>query len=151
MNKRATPYQQAIKRPAMHALFGASVLGGLVLACMLLATMPSTTAAQGFGDLGPGLPRAVNEQEIRRIIEVARESGFSEEQVAEITIEDENGNVVHALEYLLRIERERAERLAREEALRNKRYLTVQDVFSELRESESRDLDQLRKQYILTQ
>ena len=134
-------------------LLGALAIGGLAL-FGLLAVLPGTAHAQNFAPapapLG-SIPQAVSVDEIRRIIQVAREAGFTEEQVAEITIEDQNGNVVRALEYLERLEREQAERLAREKALREKRYLTVQDVFAELREHEGKDLDVLRERYILTQ
>lgn len=88
---------------------------------------------EGFYDL----------EELERIFEVARESGFSEEELRQITIEDA-GEQINAWEYLQkRREREAAE-AAREKERREKVYLTVKEIVDELNEDRAGDLSELR-------
>lgn len=88
--------------------------------------------------------------ELRRLLEVARESGFSEAEVRKITIED-NGKLINAWEYLQELEREK--RMA-EEKLRDdlaRRFLTIPDVFERLKEDEEADLNKIRNQLIISE
>ena len=82
--------------------------------------------------------------ELRRLLELARESGFSEEQVRNITVEDEEGNTINAFKVIEDIERCRREEKARLEEIQNRKYLTPQDVFKELDGGQKKDLKDLR-------
>ena len=88
-------------------------------------------------------------EELERLIQIARESGFSQEEIAEITIED-NGKVINALEYLeaQKIKRRLADEKAREKAA--KKYLTIQDILRELAKDTQGDIDQLRDESVFT-
>ncbi len=82
-------------------------------------------------------------QELIRLIEIARESGFTEDEIKEITIED-HGRVIKALEYYNKVMEQRAQR---EKALKdreNRVYLTVDDILKELAAKEPADLKKLR-------
>lgn len=94
---------------------------------------------EGFYDL----------EELERLIQIARESGFSQEEIAEITIED-NGKVINALEYLeaQKIKRRLADEKAREKAA--KKYLTIQDILRELAKDTQGDIEQLRDESVFT-
>jgi hypothetical protein len=85
-------------------------------------------------------------QELLRLIEAARQAGLTEEQIRELTLQDEEGNSINAWEYLqAQLEQKRKlEALEHEE--RTKVYLTVRDVFADLRKHEAEDLNQLREQ-----
>lgn len=114
--------------------------------------------------------RAVNLGELKRLLEVARESGFSEEEIHKITIED-NGRLLKAARatgfskedvrevlsggnerliivwrFLLLLEAKRKLDAERLKELKEKRYLTVQDFLSDLRKGEPKDLDALRRE-----
>ncbi len=82
--------------------------------------------------------------ELRRLLEIARESGFSDEEVKKITVEDESGNVINAWEYLQALERKRREEEARLAEIRSRVYLTPKDVHKELDSSQPEDLTDLR-------
>ena len=59
-------------------------------------------------------------EELRRLLELARESGFSEDQVRRITVEDAEGITINAFKVIQDIDRcrrEAEERLAEEEQL----------------------------------
>ncbi len=95
--------------------------------------------SQGFYDL----------QELIRLIEIARESGFTEQQIREITIEDQ-GRVINAWEYLQEIQ---ARRAAEEQRIREREsrvYLTVQDVVDDLIKMEHEDLHKLRESLLFS-
>jgi hypothetical protein len=81
---------------------------------------------------------------LRRLIELARDSGFTEQQLREITVEDEHGNVVNAQAFLEDYEKRKKEQDAREAAERNKVYLSPKDLIKELDKKQPEDLDKLR-------
>ena len=102
----------------------------------LLAAAPALTQeerAEGFR----------NVEELKRLLEVARESGFSEQELREITIED-NGKIINVWEYLEEVERQKRLAAERRKAQREKVYYTVQDIFADLDKEEPADLTQLR-------
>ncbi|HKI97259.1 MAG TPA: hypothetical protein VKB51_02175 [bacterium] len=82
--------------------------------------------------------------ELRRLIDLARDSGFTEEQLHQITVEDEHGNVVNALDFLKAYDKHKKEEAARQEAERKKVYLSPQDILNELDKEQPKDLDKLR-------
>ncbi|MFI5400619.1 MAG: hypothetical protein ACHQZQ_06175 [SAR324 cluster bacterium] len=86
--------------------------------------------------------------ELETLIEAARKAGLTEEQIRQITVIDEEGRSINAWEYL----QSQIEAKRKQEALeleeRTKVYLTVPDVFADLRKREPQDLELLRKQLI---
>lgn len=114
----------------------AALLGiGSVLGLMVAAPVQSQQVEQeGFR----------NVVELRRLMEVAREAGFSDEEMREITIEDNEGNIVNVWKYLEEIERKKRLEAEKRKAQEEKIYLTVQDVFTELKKDEPADLTRLR-------
>lgn len=108
---------------------------GSVLGLMVAAPVQSQQVEQeGFR----------NVVELRRLMEVAREAGFSDEEMREITIEDNEGNIVNVWKYLEEIERKKRLEAEKRKAQEEKIYLTVQDVFTELKKDEPADLTRLR-------
>lgn len=86
--------------------------------------------------------------ELKRLLELARESGFTEEQLKNITVEDESGNTVNAWDFLQEIERRRKEEADRLAAERARVYLTPHDVFKELDGKQRQDIDTLREKML---
>ena len=81
--------------------------------------------------------------DLKRLIQVARESGFTESEIREITIEF-NGELINAWDFLQEMERQRLEaqrRVAEEEA---KQFLTIQDIFADLDTNDQQETTQLR-------
>jgi DNA-binding transcriptional MerR regulator len=141
----------------MRRLAGKAVLA---LAALLCAGTLAAQAPQreGFYDI----------EELRRLLEVARESGFTEQELREITIEDDGGFVKAAREagfseeeisrmtadgdptrlnvwgYLQVIEKRKKLAAEKLKAQREKVYLTVQDIFAEMEKNEPADLTKLR-------
>jgi len=89
--------------------------------------------------------------ELRRLIDLARESGFSDEQVREITVEDEAGHTVNAYAFLEAYDRRIKEDAARIAAEQNKIYLSPKDVMKELDKKQPQDLNQLRDKMLFVE
>ncbi|MDH5752377.1 MAG: hypothetical protein OEZ59_08170 [Deltaproteobacteria bacterium] len=87
--------------------------------------------------------------ELKRMIQMARESGFTEEQVREITIEDTDGTQVNAWKYIKNYELYMKLQQSRQEEERNKVYLTPQDVITELNGKQNGEIDSLRENLLL--
>lgn len=96
---------------------------------------------EGFYDVG----------ELRRILQVARESGMTEEQVRQITIEDPDGNVINAWAYLRALEARREAEAKRRRELLNRDYLTVQDMLDELNADQREEVDRLRDELLFVE
>ena len=115
-----------------------------------LASLLCFGAAFGLLSASPALTQEVkkegfrNVEELKRLLAVAREAGFSEKEMREITIEDGEGNVINVWDYLEEIERQKRLEAERLKARKEKKYLTVQDVFADMRKGEPADLTQLR-------
>ena len=92
----------------------------------------------------PQIKGEYNIDELRRLIDLARESGFSDEQVRDITVEDESGNSIRAYEFLQAYDRRQKEEAARIAAVQKKVYLSPKDVMKELDQKQPQDLNQLR-------
>jgi DNA-binding transcriptional MerR regulator len=115
----------------LAALLGiCSVLGLMVAA----PVQTQQVEQEGFRDV----------VELRRLMEVAREAGFSDEEMREITIEDDEGNIINVWKYLEEVERKKRLEAEKRKAQQEKIYLTVQDVFTELQKDEPDDLTRLR-------
>jgi|SRR5579863_1873887 len=85
-------------------------------------------------------------QDLMSLIESARQSGMTENQIRQLTLIDEDGNSINAYEYLQSQEAAKRKQEAFEREQRTKVYLTVPDVFADLRKGEAQDLDTLREQ-----
>jgi hypothetical protein len=152
-------------RPRISRIPRAAVIGVLLPALWLalaLPALPLPAMAQGAaqGDAAEKLnldalqQEDLNQgfydlQELIRLIEIARESGFSEEQIREITIEDQ-GRVINAWEYLKEIQARRAAEEQRIREQESRVYLTVQDVVEDLMKMEQKDLHQLRESLLFS-
>lgn len=103
-------------------------------------------------DLGQeALPTIAGQYDInqlKRLIEIAQESGFTEEQIKEITVEDENGNLQKAWEFIQDHERRKKAEEERLAAIRAKKYLAPHDVMKELDEKQPKDIDDLREKML---
>ncbi len=128
-----------------------------------LAISLAGTAAQGQEEKREGF---YNVEELKRLLEVARESGFTEKEMREITIEDEGNRLlevaqkfgftekemheitdkggINVWDFLKLMERKKRERAAQAKAQQEKVYLTVQDVFDEMEKDLPKDLSKLR-------
>jgi len=82
--------------------------------------------------------------ELERLFQIAKESGFGEEELRQIAIEDEQGKTVNAWDYLQEMRRRRSLKDRSSQERLQKIYLTVQDVLAELRRREKEDLKDLR-------
>ncbi|MCZ6473965.1 MAG: hypothetical protein O6934_11045 [SAR324 cluster bacterium] len=105
-----------------------------------LAISLAGTAAQGQEEKKEGF---YNVEELKRLLEVARESGFTEKEMREITIED-GDKVINVWDFLKELERKKRERAAKTKAQQEKVYLTVQDVIDEMEKDLPMDLSKLR-------
>jgi hypothetical protein len=139
----AAPRGEPPRPGALRARLATRLLLPLMAAALLAllgAALPVSSQTQA--------PRAApirqSIEEVRRLIEVAKEAGLTEEQIRQITIEDEFGNVINAWDYLQQIEQRRQAELARRKAELSRVYLTPQDILKELRANERADLDALR-------
>lgn len=130
-----------MKRPR---IIGWMVVTVLALGIGLGIGATQLTAAEE--DVPEGL---VNLQELIRLIEIARESGFTEEEIEDITIED-HGRVIKALEYYNQILAQRARKQKEIEERLSRVYFTVEDIIKELVALEPGDLKKLREDLVVT-
>ena len=126
------------------------VAGGVMLACaspVLLAQEPPRPAgaAQELLERTEGF---YDTDQLERLFQIARESGFSEQEIREITIEDEQGKSVNAWDYLQDVKRRRSMRDKADQEKLKKIYITVQDILSDLRRREKDDLLKLRDESV---
>ena len=91
----------------------------------------------------------LNIDELKRLIQTAREAGFTDAQIQDITVEDPDGHVVKAWAYIQEYERRKKEEEARKEAERKKVYLTPQDITAELDKKQTQEIEQLRDKLLL--
>lgn len=85
-----------------------------------------------------------NIDELKRLLEIAEESGFTEEQLRNVTVEDEQGNVINAWTFIRDYEKKKKEEEARLAAERAKKYLTPHDIMAELDGKQPHDIEDLR-------
>lgn len=121
---------------------------------LLLAALAGNVAWMGHGakaqesvcaSLATRVFDTYDVDELKRMLELARESGFSEEEVRQITVEDDEGNTINAFKVINDIERCRREETERLAAERARVYLTPHDIFKELDGGQKKDLKDLRK------
>jgi plasmid stabilization system protein ParE len=85
-------------------------------------------------------------RELESLLKAARDAGFPEEEVREITLQ-RDGKIVNAYEFLEQEKRKTARIESRRLEYRD-RYLTVQDIMSEMKSQESVKLDRLREDMV---
>ena len=131
---------------------------GLLLAFTLLflgesALLPTPLHAQSIADLDEKARRLERERkqfvmELETLLSAAKDSGFSEDELKAITI-NQKGKTIVVWEYL---EQERIrEKLRKARKFKPRdRYLTVLDVTNELKSRERLQLDDLRERTVFT-
>ncbi len=87
-------------------------------------------------------------QELQQLVDAAMNSGFTEEEIRDITV-DRDGKTILVWEFLEQ-EKIRAERLASQRFEPKDRYLTVTDITEELEMREPSRLDELRQDTTFT-
>ena len=83
-------------------------------------------------------------EQLERLFMIAKESGFGEEELRRITLEDEKGKTVNAWAYLQEMKQGNKVKDQGAQDRLQKIFLTVQDVLAELHRREKEDLKDLR-------
>ena len=87
-------------------------------------------------------------KEMQALLAAAQKSGFSENQIKEITV-TRNGEQVHVWDFLENEKlRQKKDALAKNKFVPRERYLTVMDITNELESSETLELDALKDRSI---
>lgn len=86
-------------------------------------------------------------QDMKNLLNVAQQAGFTEEEVKQITIE-QDGEVINVWNFVQQ-ENSRKQTSQKEDQA-PKRYLTIQDITKELMSHEDKKLNQLRKKLVLS-
>ena len=113
------------------------LLAAALLCNGLPAALGQELSQEGFYDI----------DELERLIDVARESGFTQKDIEEITIQDE-GREINAWEFLQNMKRKRALERERARAQSTKIYLTIQGILADLAKEKKDDLSTLRDETI---
>ena len=113
------------------------LLAAALLCSGLPAALGQELSQEGFYDI----------DELERLIDVARESGFTQKDIEEITIQDE-GREINAWEFLQNMKRKRALERERARAQSTKIYLTIQGILADLAKEKKDDLSTLRDETI---
>jgi hypothetical protein len=129
----------------------AGVILVAALAIAMLAAAPRSPRAQQPQSSAPTIEGTYDVEELKRLIELAQESGFSEEQIREITVEDEEGHTIKAWEFIQAYEKRKEEEAARLAAERARVYLTPKDIMTELDKKERKDIDSLRDRMLFVE
>ncbi len=88
-------------------------------------------------------------RERENLIEIARQAGFTDQELQEITIED-GGETINVWNYIIQEkERFKKARKAKEEASK-KRYITVKDITDDLLQKETDQVSNLRENLIFS-
>ncbi|MDH4225154.1 MAG: hypothetical protein OEW12_05865 [Deltaproteobacteria bacterium] len=132
-----------LRKWGFSALFYAAITA---LLAFHLALWPGPAQGQGQGRK----EKFYQLDELIKLFKIAKESGFSEQQLHEITIEDE-GKTINAWDYLQKLLAKKEGDEKRQKMLMGKIYLSVQEVMDELNEKNPEDLTQLRKSMLLNE
>ncbi|PCI29582.1 MAG: hypothetical protein COB67_03660 [SAR324 cluster bacterium] len=85
--------------------------------------------------------------ELTKLIEKAREAGFSDEQIARLELRD-GGRTVNVQAYMESLRQKKSMRDEKLQNFLNKKFLTVQDIFKELLILEPSVLIRLREELV---
>ena len=88
-------------------------------------------------------------QEMQRYLDVAREAGFTEQELKEITI-DRNGEVLNVWQYIQNELAHQKKLEQQQKQFRNKLYLNADDVLEDLQDKQPEQIRKLRQKLILT-
>ena len=125
------------RRAGIAAILPLCLLAAALLCGGLSAAFGQELSQEGFYDI----------DELERLIDVARESGFTQKDIEEITIQDE-GREINAWEFLQNMKRKRALERERARAQSTKIYLTIQGILADLAKEKKDDLSTLRDESI---
>lgn len=125
------------RRGGFGAFLPLCLLAALLLCGGSPAALGQELSQEGFYDI----------DELERLIEVARESGFTQEDIEKITIQDE-GREINAWEFLQKMKRMRALEREKARAQSTKIYLTIQGILADLAADKKDDLSTLRDESI---
>lgn len=87
-------------------------------------------------------------KELDNLIKVAKEAGFTEQEIKQITIE-RDGETINVWEFIQE-EEKRQKSASKKKVKFQKRYLSVRDIAKDLTKKEPKRLDELRKKLILS-
>ena len=83
-------------------------------------------------------------KEMQDLLDAAKKSGFSENQIREISV-TRDGKLIHVWDFLEQEKlHQKKEALAKKKFVLREKYFTVMDIANELESSETRELDALR-------
>ena len=83
--------------------------------------------------------------ELTELIQKTKEAGFSDEQIKNMQIKD-GDKVINVMDYIRKIENKRIFEQKQLEDFRNRKFLTVQDIYGELIKLEPDALTRLREE-----
>ena len=142
---KSTPKAWRARLARLLALGAAGMLSLGLCPLTVAAQEPATTSPQLLPESQEGF---YNVDQLERLFQIARESGFTEEDIRAITIQDEEGKAINAWDYLQEVKRRRAVRDKADQEKLQKIYITVQDILSDLRRREKDDLRKLRDETV---
>ena len=85
--------------------------------------------------------------ELTRLIQRAKEAGFSDDEIANLQIKD-GDQVINVKEYIERIENKKIFKQQQLEAFKKKKFLTINDIYTELVKLEPDVLTRLREELV---
>lgn len=94
------------------------------------------------------LIETLNIDELKRIVQTARDAGMAKEQIQNITVEDVDGNTYNALEYIQAYDAYMNARRLDTLAQKTKPYLTPMDVLNDLNAKHPAELEDMRETHL---
>ncbi|MBF0237472.1 MAG: hypothetical protein HQM12_07195 [SAR324 cluster bacterium] len=88
-------------------------------------------------------------RDMKELVRVAHDAGFTAEELKDITIEVD-GETVNVVEYLKQEEMKKQQQASDKTDMPSRSYITVQDVTKELIEKEYKEITDLRNNLILS-
>lgn len=117
----------------------------LIVIGTLLLILPFLALSQSNYDSGRGKYYKV--EELIELIDRAREAGISDEELEQLEIRD-GDKQINVFDYIKEKELTRLNKEKRLKQLLSKKYLTVNDIYSELIKSEPEVIQQLREELV---
>lgn len=141
----------------MHKKIWMLMLCGILLGGLPSGILAQTGLNQSIGQTNPDLEdeteeakqRADNLREMENLIRVAREAGFNEDELRDITVE-RDGEKINVWDFV-QTEKERLALAKKEEEVAaKKRFITVNDITEDLNQRESRQISNLRDRLLFS-
>ena len=92
----------------------------------------------------------LNVDELRRMVQLARDAGMSKEQLGNITIEDIDGTTINALAYLEAYDAYMKAMKEKEMAESSKVYLTSKEIIDDLDQNNETEVKEIRDKLLWT-